>query len=81
MNSRSGFFKETFAGLKQDLRKGKRLHPFAPPVIPHQILLRENCAACHSGLAAREEIRCSHPERVRCTQCHVPALTNSEFSR
>ncbi|MCB9889771.1 MAG: hypothetical protein H6836_09365 [Planctomycetes bacterium] len=70
-----------FVGLPQDLRHGRRLHPFAPPVIPHQILLRERCAACHTGPAAREEIRCSHPERVRCRQCHVPATTSDTFTR
>ncbi len=70
-----------FVGLAQDLRKGERLHPDAPPVIPHQTLLRENCLACHSGAAAREEIRCPHPERTRCTQCHVEQVTGAEFHR
>ena len=70
-----------FAGLAQDLRKGQRLNPLAPPVMPHQTLLRENCAACHTGQAAREEIRCPHPERTRCLQCHVPVVTTSEFRR
>ena len=80
-NAKGTFRDNAFAGLRQDLRKGERLHPYAPPVIPHQILLRENCAACHSGPAAREEIRCSHPERMGCTQCHVPVLTSTEFRR
>ena len=70
-----------FVGLAQDLRRGPRLNPLAPPVIPHQILLRENCAACHDGPAAREEIRCPHPERVRCLQCHVPVVSTGRFSR
>lgn len=69
----SVFRENSFAGLRQDLRKGTRLNPFAPPTIPHPLLMRESCLACHSGPAAREEIRCSHPERTRCTQCHVPA--------
>ncbi len=56
-------------------------HYLAPPVIPHQLLMRENCAACHTGPAAREEIRCTHPERVRCAQCHVEATTTVEFVR
>ena len=71
----------TFAGLAQDLRHGDRLHEHAPPVIPHQVLLRENCQACHTGPAAREEVRCSHPERDRCTQCHVPQNVTTEFRR
>lgn len=64
-------FKESaFLGLSQDLRHGERLHPLAPPVVPHELFMRENCLACHSGPAAREEIRCSHPDRSRCLQCH-----------
>ncbi|MFT6081488.1 MAG: cytochrome c-type protein NapB [Planctomycetota bacterium] len=70
-----------FVGLAQDMRLGSRSHEFAPPVIPHPLLLRENCLACHSGPAAREEIRCSHPERTRCQQCHVPMRTLQEFVR
>jgi cytochrome c-type protein NapB len=70
-----------FTGLAQDLRAGTRLYGGAPPVIPHAIQMRENCAACHSGPAAREEIRCTHPERARCQQCHVPAVSPAEFRR
>ncbi|WP_299109546.1 nitrate reductase cytochrome c-type subunit [uncultured Tenacibaculum sp.] len=44
----------------------------SPPVIPHQLQLRENCLACHAGPSAPKEIRVSHPERVNCRQCHVP---------
>lgn len=60
-----------FAGLTQNLQKGERLYDGAPPVIPHDVLMRENCAACHDGPAAREVIRTPHPERVRCRQCHL----------
>jgi len=45
--------------------------PGSPPIIPHQIQLRENCLACHSGPAAPKEIKVSHPERANCRQCHV----------
>ncbi len=69
-----------FVALRQDLRRGPRLHPLAPPTIPHKTFMRENCTACHSGAAAREEIRTPHPERARCRQCHVPTLTRAEFS-
>ena len=43
--------------VRQDLRQGKRLNALAPPPIPHKPFMRENCVACHSGPAAREEIR------------------------
>ena len=75
------FVASEYVEFRQDLRKGRRLNPIAPPVIPHQIQMRENCLACHSGPAAREEIRTSHPERKRCSQCHVPATTVEEFVR
>ena len=66
------FAESTFVGLRQDLRRGKRLNDLAPPVIPHPVFMRENCAACHTGPAAREEIRTTHPERSNCKQCHIP---------
>ncbi|MHC5065130.1 MAG: hypothetical protein ACYTG5_14280 [Planctomycetota bacterium] len=75
-------FKEnSFVGLRQDLRKGSRQTTYAPPVMPHQVLLRENCAACHTGPAAREEIRTTHPERLRCSQCHLQQHSVGEFTR
>ncbi|WP_109097301.1 nitrate reductase cytochrome c-type subunit [Aquimarina sp. AU58] len=46
--------------------------PGSPPMIPHQIQMRENCLSCHAGPAAPKEIRVSHPERTNCRQCHVP---------
>ncbi|MBG6131847.1 cytochrome c-type protein NapB [Aquimarina sp. EL_43] len=46
--------------------------PGSPPMIPHQIQMRENCLSCHAGPAAPKEIRVSHPERINCRQCHVP---------
>lgn len=73
------FVASDFVGLQQDLRVGGRLNPISPPTIPHRILMRENCVACHSGPAAREEIRTTHPERVRCRQCHVAVTIRSEF--
>jgi cytochrome c-type protein NapB len=50
----------------------------SPPVISHQIQLRENCLSCHAGPGAPKEIRVSHPERVNCRQCHV--LNNKEVT-
>ncbi len=75
------FVANRFVGLAQDLRRGSRLYPGAPPVIPHSLQMRENCQACHTGPAAREEIRTSHPERARCEQCHVPRKTHQAFAR
>jgi cytochrome c-type protein NapB len=43
----------------------------SPPVIPHQIQMRENCLSCHAGPSAPKEIRVTHPERINCKQCHV----------
>lgn len=43
----------------------------SPPVIPHQIQMRESCLSCHAGPSAPKEIRVSHPERINCRQCHV----------
>jgi cytochrome c-type protein NapB len=74
------FVENSFVGLPQDLRPGRRLNPMSPPTIPHQILMRENCSACHSGPGARAEIATSHPERTRCRQCHVAVSTPEVFS-
>ncbi|MCK0189350.1 nitrate reductase cytochrome c-type subunit [Arenibacter sp. F20364] len=46
--------------------------PGSPPMIPHQLQMRENCITCHSGPSAPKEIRVSHPERINCRQCHIP---------
>lgn len=79
-STREGLFVASeFDGLEQDLLAGARATPGAPPTIPHRILMRENCAACHTGPAAREQIRTSHPERSRCRQCHVPVTTRGTF--
>ncbi len=75
----SEFTGNAFAGLRQDLRRGARLNPFAPPTLPHKTFMRENCIACHSGPAAREEIRTDHPTRPRCRQCHVSVETRTTF--
>ena len=69
------FVNSEFEGLMQDLRLGGRLYDGAPPTIPHKILMRENCLACHAGPGARNEVLTAHPERTRCRQCHVPVTT------
>jgi len=73
------FAANEFRGLRQDLRSGERLNAWAPPTIPHKVFMRENCQACHSGPAAREEIRTPHPDRPRCRQCHVEVVTRASF--
>lgn len=72
------FAKTSFTGLAQNLRRGERQYAGAPPVMPHGTLMRENCRACHTGNAARPEIRCSHPQRTNCRQCHVRSLTSNQ---
>lgn len=62
-------------------RAGTRLYQGAPPVAPHRLFMHEDCASCHSGIAARPEIRTTHPERTRCQQCHAFANTDDEFVR
>jgi len=71
------FAESDFRGVAQQFAKADRLYPGAPPVIPHRVFMRENCTSCHSGPVARPEIRCSHPQRVNCRQCHVPVLEPS----
>ena len=46
--------------------------PGSPPMIPHQLRMRENCISCHAGPSAPKEIRVTHPERINCRQCHLP---------
>lgn len=73
--SRDEVFVDTdFVGRRQQITKADRLYPGAPSVIPHPVFMRENCNACHSGPVARPEIRCSHPLRSNCRQCHVPVV-------
>ncbi|MCA9270383.1 MAG: hypothetical protein KDA41_18000 [Planctomycetales bacterium] len=76
-----GLFAENdFQGQAQVFVGGERLYPHAPPVMPHRAFMRENCNACHSGPSARPEIRCSHPDRVNCRQCHVESTDRSSVS-
>ena len=73
------FVGSEYEGLPQDLVAGDRATAGAPPRIPHRILMRENCVACHDGPGVREEARTTHPERTRCRQCHVPVTENQVF--
>ena len=66
------FVVSRFIGLAQGPWRGTRASLGAPPTIPHTLQLRGECLTCHAGPGARAEIRTTHPERVRCRQCHVP---------
>jgi cytochrome c-type protein NapB len=68
-----------FVGLPQNLRRGGRATPGAPPTIPHSLRMRERCVACHAGPGARAEIRTPHPDRTRCVQCHVSVTGTDAF--
>ncbi|MCU0346514.1 MAG: hypothetical protein MUC59_06210 [Saprospiraceae bacterium] len=57
---------------------GQAAMPGSPPVIPHGLQNRENCLSCHAGPAAPIAIKTTHPERVNCRQCHVPAQQEAE---
>ncbi len=48
------------------------VQPNGPPTIPHPVLLRENCLACHAPGARENVIATPHPDRLRCQQCHLP---------
>jgi nitrate reductase cytochrome c-type subunit len=63
-----------YVGLPQIFTRADRLYDGAPPVIPHRVFMRENCASCHGGPSARTEIQCSHTDRANCRQCHVPVV-------
>jgi cytochrome c-type protein NapB len=55
-----------------------------PPPIPHTLLLRDDCLACHTGPAAVAEIRVEHGSRGNCRQCHAPMVSTElprEFQR
>ncbi len=59
-----------FMGLENP-GPGSRAYPGAPPTVPHQIFMRQNCMSCH-GPTRPNAIRSSHPDRQNCLQCHAP---------
>lgn len=65
------FRSSRFIGLTPPAR-APRPQPYGPPVVPHPVLLRENCLACHAPGARADVIATTHPERLRCQQCHIP---------
>jgi nitrate reductase cytochrome c-type subunit len=51
-----------------------------PPTIPHKVrddATSQDCLACHKeGLKGAS--RTSHPERLECTECHVPGAVKEK---
>ncbi len=62
-------------------RLGRSYLPGAPPPIPHDLQMRENCNACHVGPGTVVEIRMKHKWRGNCWQCHVPDPPVEPFRR
>jgi len=82
----NGNFKENFFVKSNPPKVGvNNALSTSPPMIPHEIQMRENCLSCHAGPSAPKEILVKHPERVNCRQCHVPSLleasSNGIFKR
>ncbi len=51
--------------------RGARQTSISPPLIPHHIQNRENCAICHIGAQAPAALRAAHGYRPECRQCHA----------
>jgi cytochrome c-type protein NapB len=66
----------TFDGIAAP-RGGSRAYVGAPPLVPHNTLMRSNCLSCHGpfGLLA---LQTSHPERRSCLQCHGVSATMNQ---
>jgi cytochrome c-type protein NapB len=62
-------------------RLGRSYLPGAPPPIPHDLQMRENCNACHVGPGTLMAIRMKHEWRGICRQCHLPDASVESFRR
>ena len=62
-------------------RLGQSYLPGAPPPIPHDMQMRENCNACHVGPGTIAAIRMKHQWRGNCYQCHLPDRPVDSFQR
>ena len=72
------FRASNFSGLPLPAKRSPKVQPNGPPLIPHPVLLRENCLACHSPELGKDILATTHPERERCRQCHVPQRWKAE---
>jgi len=59
----------SFVGLAS--HAGQRFLPSSPPMMPHPLINRQECASCHGPLGT-PGLRTTHPERQNCEQCHAP---------
>jgi len=59
----------TFAALPS-AGHGERAWPGAPPAMPHQTWMRQDCTSCH-GVTGLPGLRTPHPDRFNCQQCHA----------
>lgn len=73
-----GVFKESNYKKAEFPELHQSAMPGSPPMIPHTLMMRENCMSCHAGAGARKDIRVSHANRVNCRQCHVPNTAKIE---
>ncbi len=73
------FRKNNFVG--STYKTGIRSQQNGPWLIPHPLTMRENCLGCHGDRADPEQLKTTHPERVRCMQCHIPAHQGFPRSR
>ncbi len=62
-------------------RLGRSYLPGAPPPIPHDLQMRENCDACHVGPGTIPAIRRKHQFRGYCFQCHLQNPPVQPFRR
>ena len=62
-------------------RLGRSYLPGAPPPIPHDMQMRENCNVCHVGPGTIAAIRMKHQWRGNCYQCHLPDRAVEPFQR
>lgn len=60
----------SFEGLPP-VARGTTAWVGAPPTIPHEVSMRENCNSCHGPLGY-EGMQTTHPWRQNCQQCHAP---------
>ena len=64
------FKANNFSALRWAAR-GHRQTAISPPMIPHGVQNREDCAVCHVGEQAPAALRAAHGHRSECRQCHV----------
>lgn len=64
------FRRTAFLPLREPER-GHRQYSGAPPVTPHSVQNRADCAVCHIGEQAPPALRAAHGPRANCRQCHI----------